>query len=419
VSASLHLGLISGTSADGIDAALVRFAPSEPGAAAASAALPRARTDAVPSLPHAGEPAVPPLPQAGEGRGEGRPCSPLHIIGALTLPYPPRLRERILALATSRAAIDLDDYGALDVAIGECFAEAALSLLRKTGTPASDVAAIGSHGQTIRHRPAGAHPFTLQIGDPTVIAERTGITTIADFRRADVAAGGQGAPLLPALHAALFAGEETRIVLNLGGIANVTVLAPGREIIGFDTGPANCLLDAWMQRHRGSARDEGGAWAQSGRIDRSLLDRWLADPYFAASPPKSTGREAFNLDWLDARLDARIAPADVQATLIALTAETIADAIRTVAPDAREVFACGGGVHNPALMAAIGACIAPARFASTAALGLDPDYVEAAGFAWLARARLANAPGNIPAATGARGPRVLGAIHAAPAIAAR
>jgi anhydro-N-acetylmuramic acid kinase len=410
VSASLHLGLISGTSADGIDAALVRFAPTS-----GPAASPLARAT-VPSIPLA---AIPPLPLAGEGRGEGRPGSPIQIIGALTLPYPPDLRERILALATSRAAIDLDDYGALDVAIGECFAEAALSLLRKSGMHTSDVVAIGSHGQTIRHRPAGAHPFTLQIGDPTVIAERTGITTIADFRRADVAAGGQGAPLLPALHAALFAGEDTRIVLNLGGIANVTVLPQGRDVIGFDTGPANCLLDAWAQRHRGSPRDEGGAWARSGRIDRSLLDRWLADPYFAAAPPKSTGREAFNLDWLDARLEARIAPADVQATLIALTAETIAGAIRTVAPDAREVFACGGGVHNRALMAAIGECIAPARLASTAALGLDPDYVEAAGFAWLARARLANAPGNIPAVTGARGPRVLGAIHAAPAIAAR
>jgi anhydro-N-acetylmuramic acid kinase len=362
---------------------------------------------------------VPPLPLAGEGRGEGQVGAPIHVVGALTLPYPPDLRERILALATSRAAIDLDDYGELDVAIGECFAEAALSLLRKSGTRASDVAAIGSHGQTIRHRPTGAHPFTLQIGDPTVIAERTGITTIADFRRADVAAGGQGAPLLPALHAALFAAAETRIVLNLGGIANVTVLAPGRDVIGFDTGPANCLLDAWIERHSGLARDEGGAFAKSGCIDRSLLGRWLSDPYFAAPPPKSTGREAFNLDWLDARLEASIAPADVQATLLALTVETIASAIRAVAPDTREVFACGGGVHNPALMSAIGERIAPARLASTAELGLDPDYVEAAGFAWLARARLANAPGNIPAVTGARGLRVLGAIHGAPATADR
>jgi anhydro-N-acetylmuramic acid kinase len=364
--AQLYLGLISGTSADGIDAALVRF----------------------------------------------EPC--LDVVGALTHPYPESLRARVLALATSNASVALDDYGTLDVAIGIAFADAANTLLAKTGVDRNDVAAIGSHGQTVRHRPTGEYPFTLQIGDPTVIAERTGIATVADFRRADVAAGGQGAPLLPALHAAVFASERTRIVLNLGGIANITVLAPGRDVLGFDTGPANCLLDAWAHRHRGTARDEGGAWADSGRVDRELLATFLSDPYFAASPPKSTGREHFNLDWLDARVRAGIAPADVQATLLALSADTIAQAIRSAAPDAREVFACGGGVHNPALMAALAERVAPATLASTASLGLDPDYVEAAGFAWLARARLANEPGNLPAVTGARGPRVLGAIHSAP-----
>ncbi len=364
--APLYLGLISGTSADGIDAALVRFEPL------------------------------------------------VEVVGALTHPYPEALRARVLALATSSATIALDDYGALDVAIGAAFAEAANALLAKTGISRDDIAAIGSHGQTVRHRPTGEHPFTLQIGDPTVIAERTGIATIADFRRADVAAGGQGAPLLPALHAAVFASDRTRIVLNLGGIANITVLAPGRDVLGFDTGPANCLLDAWAHRHRGVARDEGGAWAKSGRVDRELLAAFKSDPYFAATPPKSTGREHFNLDWLDTRLRAGIAPEHVQATLLALSADTIADAIRTSAPDAREVFACGGGVHNPALMAAIAERVAPATLASTAVLGIDPDYVEAAGFAWLARARLMNVPGNIPAVTGARGPRILGAVHPAP-----
>ena len=364
--APLYLGLISGTSADGIDAAIVRFEPH---------------------------------------------CE---VVGALTHPYPESLRARVLALATSSATIALDDYGALDVAIGAAFADAANALLANTGIDRNAVAAIGSHGQTVRHRPSGEHPFTLQIGDATVIAERTRITTIADFRRADVAAGGQGAPLLPALHAAVFASDRTRIVLNLGGIANITVLAPGRDVLGFDTGPANCLLDAWAHRHRGTARDEGGAWAKSGRVDRDQLAAFASDPYFAAPPPKSTGREHFNLDWLDARLRARVAPEDVQATLLALSADTIANAIRTTAPDAREVFACGGGVHNPALMAAIAERVAPATLASTAVLGLDPDYVEAAGFAWLARARLANAPGNLPAVTGARGARILGAIHAAP-----
>jgi anhydro-N-acetylmuramic acid kinase len=363
--ASLYLGLISGTSADGIDAALVRFTPA------------------------------------------------LDVVGAITHPYPDALRARVLALATSNATIALDDYGTLDVAIGEAFAEAVHVLLDRTRAAPADIAAIGSHGQTVRHRPGGDHPFTLQIGDPSVIAERTKIATIADFRRADVAAGGQGAPLLPALHAAVFASDTPRVVLNLGGIANITVLGPGRDVLGFDTGPANCLLDAWAARHLGAKRDEGGIWAHGGRVDREQLAAFANDPYFAAPPPKSTGREHFNLDWLDARLRAGVAPQDVQATLLALSADTIADAIRTVAPDTREVFACGGGVHNPELMNAIADRIGTATLASTAALGLDPDYVEAAGFAWLARARLGNTPGNLPAVTGARGPRVLGAIYPA------
>ncbi|HEY6985166.1 MAG TPA: anhydro-N-acetylmuramic acid kinase [Rhodanobacteraceae bacterium] len=367
MAASLYLGLISGTSADGIDAALVRFEPR------------------------------------------------LEVIGASTTPYADALRACILALATTRAAIDLDDYGRLDVEIGACFADAALALLRATRVDPAEVAAIGSHGQTVRHRPGGAHPFTLQIGDPSVIAERTRITTLADFRRADVAAGGQGAPLLPALHAALFAApDRTRVVLNLGGIANITVLARGRDVLGFDTGPANCLLDAWALRHLGTPRDENGVWAKSGRVDRDLLATLMSDSYFAAPPPKSTGREHFNLEWLDARLPANADAKNVQATLLTLSATTIAQAIRAATPDVREVFACGGGAHNPALMDALRSELAPATVANTSALGLDPDYVEAAGFAWLARARLAGAPGNLPAVTGARGPRLLGAIYPAP-----
>ncbi len=367
MAASLYLGLISGTSADGIDAALVQFEPR------------------------------------------------VKVIGASTTPYPRALRADILALATTRASISLDDYGALDVAIGACFADGALALLRDTGVEREKVAAIGSHGQTVRHRPHGKHPFTLQIGDAAVIAERTRIQTIADFRRADVAAGGQGAPLLPALHAALFAApDHTRVVVNLGGIANITILAPGRDVLGFDTGPANCLLDAWALRHLGTPRDENGGFAKSGRVDRDLLRNLLADAYFAAPAPKSTGREYFNLDWLDARVRADAKAEDVQATLLALSATSVANAIRAHAADVREVFACGGGVHNPALMDALRTELAPATLHDTSALGLDPDYVEAAGFAWLARARLAGAPGNLPAVTGARGPRVLGAIYPAP-----
>ncbi|MEO5558595.1 MAG: anhydro-N-acetylmuramic acid kinase [Dokdonella sp.] len=363
---TLWLGLISGTSADGIDAALVRFEPQ------------------------------------------------LEVVGSHTLPYPTALRERVIALARSHASIALDDYGRLDVEIGECFATAALSVLRDCGVKAASVAAIGSHGQTVCHRPTGPHPFTLQIGDPSVIAERTGIATIADFRRADVAAGGQGAPLLPALHAAVFADAVMpRAILNLGGIANLTILTPGHEVLGFDTGPANCLLDAWAARHLNAPRDDNGAWARSGRVDEALLARWLDDPYFHAAPPKSTGREVFNLDWLGARVPAQAAPVDVQATLLVLSARSIADALRSHGRDTREVFACGGGVHNAALMDALRRELSNARLDTTAALGLDPDYVEAVGFAWLARARLADEPGNLPAVTGARGARLLGAIYPA------
>ena len=361
------LGLISGTSADGIDAVLVRFEPV------------------------------------------------LTLLAARTYPWDGTVRERLLALATGAAAMRLDAYGQLDVEVGECFARCANALLAEAGLEPADVAAIGSHGQTVCHRPHGDHPFTLQIGDPSVIAERTGITTVADFRRADVAAGGQGAPLLPALHAALFTDPAiSRAVLNLGGIANLTLLQPGREVVGFDTGPANCLLDAWSARHLGAARDEGGAWAGSGQVDTALLARWLSDPYFALVPPKSTGREVFNLDWLDARLPPGMAPVDVQATLLALSARSIAAALHAHAPAVGEVYACGGGVHNAVLMDALRLALPGVRVATTAALGLDPDFVEAVGFAWLARARLRGEPGNLPAVTGARGPRLLGGIYPPP-----
>ena len=361
----LYLGLISGTSADGIDAALVRLVPR------------------------------------------------LEVIAAHTFPYPDALRARIVALARNLAMITLDDYGRLDVEIGACFADAALALLRKAGIEPTAVAAIGSHGQTVCHRPNGPFPFSLQIGDPTVIAERSGITTVADFRRVDVAAGGQGAPLLPALHAAVLDDAAIpRALLNLGGIANLTLLVPGRPVLGFDTGPANCLLDAWSQRMRNTPRDEGGAWARSGRANAALLQRLLGDPYFAMPPPKSTGREVFNLDWLDARLPQGPAPQDVQATLLQLSARSIADALRRHAPATREVYACGGGVHNAALMDALRSELPNVKLDTTAALGLDPDFIEAVGFAWLAHARLAGEPGNLPSVTGAQGPRVLGAIYA-------
>lgn len=364
---ALYLGLISGTSADGIDAALVRFDSD--------------------------------LPQ---------------LVDALTHPWPPELRERILAVAQDETRLDLDAYGRLDVAIGHCFAEAAQQLLARNGTAA--VRAIGSHGQTLRHRPSGAFPFTLQVGDPSVIAERCGIDVVADFRRADVAAGGQGAPLLPAVHAMLLARpDRTRVVLNLGGIANITVLGADGTVFGFDTGPANGLMDAWCLRHRGVPFDAEGVFAASGQVDEALLQDLLADPYFTLPPPKSTGREHFHLAWLEAHARvASLSPADVQATLLELSARSVIEAIERHAPDATDVLACGGGVHNGVLMQRLGERLVPRQLRSTAEHGIDPDYLEATAFAWLARQRLLGLPGNLPAVTGARGPRVLGAIYPAP-----
>ncbi len=373
--AALYLGLISGTSADGIDVALASFAR--------------------------------------------RP----KLLASLTYPYPEPLRRRILALAQGEGLVALDEFGALDVEIARAFAAAATELLQRESADANEIRALGSHGQTVRHRPLGAAPYTMQLGDPNIIAELTGITTVADFRRRDLAAGGHGAPLAPAFHSAMFARDKnvssrsSRIVLNLGGIANITILPDDdrKPLRGFDTGPASCLLDAWIARHLDQPYDKDGAYAASGRADETLLKRLLSDPYFAEPPPKSTGREVFHLTWLAEHLRGlAIAPKHVQATLVALSALTIADAVRTHARNAREVWACGGGVHNPVLMAAIADALAPIPVASVAGLGIDPDFVEAMTFAWLARERLAGrvAP-NVHTVTGSRGPRVLGGVYSA------
>src|SRR5690606_24076574 len=365
------IGLMSGTSVDGIDAALVDFDGDAPGAR--------------PVLRH-----------------------------VLTHAWDPALRARLVALGQQGGHLTLDDVGELDVAIGRGFADATLALLDAAGADAGGIVAIGSHGQTLRHRPHGALPFTLQLGCAATIAERTGITTVAGFRARDVAAGGQGAPLVPALHAALLHDpSEPRAVLNLGGIANLTLLPADGPVRGFDTGPANGLMDAWCLQHRGEAYDRGGSFAASGRVDAPLLARLLAEPWFAQPPPKSTGRDRFHLDWLAARLAGDEAPADVQATLLALTARSVADALRATQPATVRVIACGGGVHNPVLMATLAAELPDAAVESSAANGLNPDCVEAMAFAWLAREHLAGRPGNLPAVTGAAGPRVLGACYPA------
>ncbi len=374
MAASRFVGLMSGTSMDAIDAALVEFdGPS------------------------------------------------LRLLGSHSHPWPPALINRMRNLTQSETH-SLDDLGQLDALAGECFAEAASTLLRKLQLTAAAVSAIGCHGQTIRHRPDTRPAFTLQIGDPNRIVQHTGITTVADFRRRDMAAGGQGAPLVPAFHALFLAHpEECRVVLNIGGIANITVLPAGSSgeqassVTGFDTGPGNCLLDNWISRRRGMAFDDDGAWAAQGRPIPALLERLLRDPYFDLPAPKSTGTEYFSHAWLAQMLEgfSDASSVDVQATLLQLTSESIARAIRRQAPRTQRLLVCGGGVHNAALMSQLRDALAPATVESTAEHGLDPDWIEAMAFAWLAERTLKGAPGNLPSVTGAAQPVVLGAIYPA------
>ncbi|RFA31472.1 anhydro-N-acetylmuramic acid kinase [Alkalilimnicola ehrlichii] len=359
----LFLGLISGTSADAVDAALVSFSPT------------------------------------------------LKVEASLSHPIPSLLKQRI---AAARRDSPFYQIAQLDVEVGELFAEAANRLLLQESLKAEDVTAIGSHGQTVWHEPDGNPAFTCQIGDPNVIAERTGITTVADFRRRDLAAGGQGAPLVPVFHQALFGDDnEARVVLNLGGIANITLLLPGEVASGFDTGPANALLDRWCLRHQGKPYDPGGTWAAQGTVVPDLLASLLDADYFRMPAPKSTGLEYFNVGFIEAalaRLGGRIPPVDVQATLVELTAQTVADAIALASPAATRVLVCGGGAHNRYLMERLAQRLQPVRLETTAAFGLDPDYVEASAFAWLAMKTLHGAAGNEPRVTGANDYRVLGGI---------
>ena len=314
---------------------------------------------------------------------------------------------------------EIERLGELDMALGELFAEAANTVIKKAGLTKKDIRAIGSHGQTLRHRPRATHPFTLQIGNPSVIAERTGITTVADFRARDMAVGGQGAPMVPAFHRQMFhSPQRNRVIINIGGIANVTYLPAdaSQPVIGFDTGPGNTLLDQWINHHHARVHDEAGQWAASGRLSKELLGQFLTDPYFTASPPKSTGREHFNMDWLQAHLKKLSTPssaADVQATLIQLTTQTIARAIRDFLPQAHEAYICGGGAHNRELMSTLARNMSGMLVATTDALGMSPDWVEAAAFAWLAHQALERQPGNLPSVTGAKRSVILGGIYPA------
>lgn len=365
----LYIGLMSGTSADAVDAAMVELS-----------------SDVV------------------------------KLIACHSEAIPRSLKEA-LRTAISNESLDRSIVWQLDTRVGELFARAAQTLIENAGITRSRIHAIGSHGQTIFHDPDAEFPCTVQIGDPNVIVERTGITTVADLRRRDLAAGGQGAPLAPAFHHAVFRSPTAdRAVVNIGGIANVTVLPAddSKPVIGFDTGPGNTLMDAWIQSERGESMDTNSAWAATGSCNADLLGSLRSDAYFDASPPKSTGRELFNLRWVQkhlAEVSAAIAPEDIQNTLCELTANTIASAIRTHASDTREVLVCGGGAHNPLLLSRLENHLEPLSVRSTLSLGIDPDWVEAMAFAWLAARTLAGKAGNLPEVTGAKHPVVLGGIY--------
>jgi Predicted molecular chaperone distantly related to HSP70-fold metalloproteases len=338
-------------------------------------------------------------------------------LGSAALELPDTLRRELLALNTP-GEDELSRAAQASVALAQLYASVTWEVLNSTGFNADTISAIGVHGQTVRHRPDLG--FTIQLNAPALIAELTGIDVIADFRSRDIAAGGQGAPLVPAFHAAQFRTTHSRVILNVGGIANITILQADGGIRGFDTGPGNMLLDAWVQHHLGHAYDNGGAWAASGRVLQPLLDRMLADPWFQLPPPKSTGRDDFNLRWLESHLtevyDAANAekpnPADVQATLLQLTTRSIAEAVRHHAPDARDILICGGGCGNTALRQALETATGlPLK--TTDECGLPAQWVEAAAFAWLAWCHDAGKPAGLPAVTGAHKPTILGCKYPA------
>lgn len=342
------------------------------------------------------------------------------LVAFVSQAWQSRERARILAMASGQDE-SIDELGKLDHTIAAETASACLACLSKAGLSPSQITAIGFHGQTIRHRPTFTPAFTLQLGDANTLAERTGIAVVSDFRRRDMAAGGQGAPLVPAFHEQVF-GHASRctVVLNLGGIANITVIPAkdsNQRTIGFDTGPANMLLDAWCQLHTKLPFDQGGHWASTGEIDTPLLHRLLMHSFFQQSAPKSTGREQFGLDWLNAQLAAEaraISAVDVQATLTELTAISVSQSIVKTAPtSAGDLVVCGGGAFNDFLLTRLKCHLAGWQVASSASRGIDPQSVEALAFAWLARQTVLGLAGNLPEVTGAKGPRVLGAYHPA------
>ncbi len=338
--------------------------------------------------------------------------SPPRLVGSYYLPYDDTLRAQLLALHVPQSdEIHLAACTANELA--RLYASAVETLT--AGHARDRIRAIGCHGQTLRHRPDCG--YTLQIGNAALLAELTGMSVVADFRSRDIAAGGQGAPLVPAFHAhVLRHPTQHRVIANVGGIANITDLPTNAPVRGWDTGPGNMLMDGWIHRHRQAHYDRAGAWAASGKVQPDLLKALLDHPYLTLPPPKSAGREQFNLDWLDALLrplPSSLSPVDVQATLLEFTARSLADAIRHACAGAREVYICGGGAHNLELMVRLRTLMPDLLVETTHTLGIDPDWMEAMAFAWLARQTLHALPGNLPSVTGARGERILGAIYPA------
>ncbi|MFT5720808.1 MAG: anhydro-N-acetylmuramic acid kinase [Motiliproteus sp.] len=341
---------------------------------------------------------------------------PINLIASISRPIPAELKQSLLAL-TQPGDNEIERLGIADVQFSRLQAEIIDTLLLQAELHPTQIQAIGSHGQTIRHRPNGATPFSLQIGDPNTLAELTGISVAADFRRRDLAAGGQGAPLVPAFHAECFASISVdRVIVNVGGMANITQLHKDQQqpVIGYDTGPGNILIDSWIECHLQREYDHSGLWARSGTIDTQLLALLLRLDYFAQAPPKTTGREQFNLGWIDqqlATLGRPVAAADVQATLTELTARSIADAILKQQLLSAEVYLCGGGAHNDYLLERLEILLSAFSIRTTQSLGIPADWVEACAFAWLAKRCIAQLPGNMPSVTGARGERILGGIY--------
>lgn len=364
--AAYYIGIMSGTSLDGIDVVLADF----------SATLP--------SLLH-----------------------------TFYVPYDAGLRDRLRELHHA-GHDELHRAAMLGNELARNYAGAVAGLLARSSVTPGNITAIGCHGQTVRHCPQSGSGYTIQIGNSALLAELTGITVVSDFRSRDIAAGGQGAPLVPAFHRVLFGHPQLyRVVVNIGGISNITSLASDGGVIGFDCGPGNSMMDEWCLRHTGRPYDESGAWAASGTVLQALLRELLAIPFFSLRPPKSTGRETFSLAWLESCLNGNEKPADVQATLLQLTVEGIAGSISSYFPDAMEVYLCGGGARNETLVAGLTTALRGRKIDLTDSLGVDADWLEAFAFAWLAKQAIQGNPGNIPAVTGARGTRLLGAIYPA------